>query len=1231
MRLTTLILIAGLMQVSASTFGQQITLSKKNVAIESVLKEIRKQTGYDFFFDGKSLPKDNLIDVSWSGATIETALNTILKDLPFTYTIDGKIVSISKSIQLPRITGEHSTQQNVSGRVVDEKGRPLAGATIYILNEKKHLQGGQTQTDEKGFFVLRNVVSGSYLNISYLGYDTRTVMARAEMGDISLRLLSAQVEEVNVMFNTGYQTMSKERTGGAVSVIGQEILKDKAVFSISNALDGLVAGISKGQSFEKNQDRFLIRGTGTLQSNQDEKDPLIVVDGFPIRGFLSGAEGTFDNLDRLNPRDGLLNSQDPFSSINPNDIETITVLKDAAAASIYGARAANGVIVITTKKGKLSQRMQISASAFTTIGTKPNLAYKYDFASTESTFWFMEHLKQYDANYYNTWYNPYIDPNNPFVFLNEPAALLKEYELGKITEAEFNSKKTELLGRDQTQWERDLNKYIYQNSVHQQYNVAMRGGSERNTYSLSVAYDKDKAYEQGNSSDRLLLNFQNGFRLHEKLSLDVGVNTNMLNSTSDAVEVNGVAPWWRLVDDNGSFIHTAADDISGVPLFSTPMYYPIWLNQYEGKTPVSWEYNPVVDRDAMSNKSNKIGARLHANLTYKVLQELSLSLSGQYEYNRYNARKLYRPESYFVRNYVNQYSQLNPSTGLYDTYFPAGGIFTDNGNTFGGYNVRAQANYNKSFSKHDISTLVGTEVISSTTIRDPEITRYGYNEKTNAVISTVDYVTLTPNIFGNNVRMPFTGLGGLTSIENRFFSGYVNATYTYDGRYSIYGSARADASNFQSKDLRDKFSPFWSASAVWILSKENFMTDYNWIDLLKLRFSTGESGIAAGKSGNSTVTTLSTSAGSLIYNNNESVNRIATRGNPTLTWEKSRNYDVGVEFSLWKEKLSGDITYYDRYSYDVLAGASVPLISQGVNSSVFNNAAISNKGVEVTLASRLKIAEGLDWRGNLTFSYNKNRLREYRVLNTSPTPSYLVGYPLQPIWARDISGYTPEGYMITRGKDGTETIIKDGDDTHLYDKINELAGDRVEDYNWAYYIGTRTPTSNLGFLNNFSYKGINLSFMITGTFGHYFSRGYGYSARLDEVAFSKNLEKAIEIHEQGYANQKEFITRPLWNEDNKDVFGSGSLWPSYMSSASNGVKNSYHRADQIRLNEIHIGYNLPKSIIGQSGAFQNVNIFAQAKDLGLIWSANGKWDPSYPPGTLKPAKIFVLGLRCSLN
>jgi outer membrane receptor protein involved in Fe transport len=228
----------------------------------------------------------------------------------------------------------------------------------------------------------------------------------------------------------------------------------------------------------------------------------------------------------------------------------------------------------------------------------------------------------------------------------------------------------------------------------------------------------------------------------------------------------------------------------------------------------------------------------------------------------------------------------------------------------------------------------------------------------------------------------------MATLEDRFFSVYFDGEYQYNNRYIMTASLRADASNYQARDVRDKFSPFWSIGGGWILSREDFMGDVEWINNLKLRASIGESGLAAGKDGNATVTTVGTYPGSIYHTDNDPFNSIAARGNSTLTWEKTRTFDVGLDFRLWDDKLYGGIEYYNKYSYDVLSSATVPTITQGVASSKFNNGAISNKGVELTLGTRMTIAGDLKWNGWMNLSYNKNQIREYLIDNTSTRPSF---------------------------------------------------------------------------------------------------------------------------------------------------------------------------------------------------------------------------------------------------
>ena len=283
-------------------------------------------------------------------------------------------------------------------------------------------------------------------------------------------------------------------------------------------------------------------------------------------------------------------------------------------------------------------------------------------------------------------------------------------------------------------------------------------------------------------------------------------------------------------------------------------------------------------------------------------------------------------------------------------------------------------------------------------------------------------------------------MGSLQNLEDRFFSVYANASYTYDDRYSLTASFRTDASNFQSKTQRDKFSPFWSVGASWLVSREKFMSKTSWVDQLKIRASYGIAGVAAGKKGTSSVTTLAVYPGSITYTANEAYNTIAARGNATLTWEKSRTYNIGVDAALFGNKLSGSIEFYNKYSYDVLSRATVPVISQGVSSATFNNAEVLNRGIELSVSSNLRIAGDLKWQGTLNYAYNHNEVKKYHLLTaySAMNPGYIEGYPIDIELGYKAAGYTPEGLIILQGKDGTQEIVVDRATTHNMDQISRL-------------------------------------------------------------------------------------------------------------------------------------------------------------------------------------------------
>ena len=1182
---------------SGQTVGKKITIDKKNTSVRQIIYELRKQSGMNFMFEDSQIDKMAPKTLQLKNVSVEKALDELLKDTGYTYKITGNSVAIVRKVENKQVEGH-----TVSGIIMDENGEPLVGATVVLKGTTRGVVA-----DAEGAYSIHVPSNITTLEVSFLGYQKVEVIIghRTEI-NLKLKPDSRMIEDVVV---TGYQTISKERATGAYSIVGAKVLEQKPTVNISSALNGLVPGLAIENSPVEGSARFIIRGKGSLRGYQEDSDPLIVVDGFPISGYTE--------------------SNDPFETINPNDVESITVLKDAAATSIYGARAANGVIVITTKKGK-SDKLDISAGAYWAVSSRVDLDYLFNMASAENQFRYVELMHGYNAIPSGS--DPYSDPRYHRTYMSEPRRLLFERDKGNITIDEYNKLKKELieLGNRKV-WKDDLNDYVFRHALRSQYNVALRGMNQRMNYAFSGSYDGEKGYLKGNDKQRMLLNINTSTKLTKNLTFDVTLNSSFAKQqnrgTSAYSGLQGyISPWSRFVGDNGEFIH--------VPTSST-VYEAILESDYEGKTPADWHYNPIKDRQYIDDESKVVTYRIQGGFEYSTTWGLKLGAKGQYESRRYTTHLAYDPESYYVRDYYNTYSTQNGITGMFESYFPRGGVFTDAGNEYEAYNLRGQADYNYLKDKNALSVLAGTEVLSSTTETRPSITRYGYNKYTNAVLTQPDYISDVITIFdresGAKTKMPYEDLGTLSTYEDRFFSIYANAVYTYNERYSLTGSFRTDASNFQSQRQRDKFSPFWSVGASWLVSRENFMQQVSWVDLLKLRASLGIAGVAAGKSKISSVTTLNTRPGNILFNKGESFNDISYPGNETLTWEKSRTLNIGLDMELFNHKLSGCIEFYNKYSYDVLSYATVPTISQGKNSVMYNNAKVLNRGVELSLNTDLRVAGDLKWRGVFNYSYNNNKVKAfYENTPISPQmPGLIEGYPMGVILVLKPSGYTPEGYIKLQGKDGTREPILDNVSSHTSDRILRQNGETIGDNNWFYYLGTSTPKSQLSFSNQFTWKGMTLSFMITGRFGYYVRRGDEFTANNPGAAsFSKRLDRAFTVYDAGYGNQTSYSEYPLYNDENYQLYQNIE---KNVSDASQMFVTNYIKGDHIRLNEVYWGYDLPEWLLSRQNVFKRINVYVQVSNLGILWSKNKDMDPDYRVGTIKPMSTFMFGLKVNFR
>lgn len=1192
--------------LSDNLFAQHLKINFSNTPLKTVLKAVTEQSGYNFVYSDAvkvaveqkvtcSIEKNATNGKTFTQDEIKTLLSQLLKGTNLSYSLKGNHIALYPKGY------EQNQSKTLNGVITDETGEPLPGVTI-----QNKATGKITASDIDGRYNIE-AEEGDELLFTFVGMqDFSSIAGKSSVANIIMKTDAIALENVVI---TGYQTISKERATGSYVIVNSEVIAQKPTSNISDILGGIIPGLAVSSNSVDGTPRFVIRGQGTLQKDQLDKDPLIVVDGFPINGYSTNS--------------------DPFSTINPNDVENITVLKDASATSIYGARAANGVIVITTKKAKGSSKLDISADAFVSVSSKPDLDYAFNMASAENQFRYVELMNKYTPVNISGTQDPYLMATARRVYYAEPYSLIWEKNTrASISEPEYSAKRAELIALGNNKiWEKQIKKYLMRNAVKQQYNMALRGSSERIDYAFSASYNSNDTYMVGNGSERVNLNMQSSAKITKNLSFNVSLNTVFSKNKNNGESIENlktyVSPWTRFVDESGNYLH--------VPTANT-IYYPILMSEYNGKTPASWLYNPVEDLKYRHNTTKSLNYRVQSGLNYKTEWGLGLSAKGQYEYGRTDGKNMYDIDSYYVRDLYNTYSTLNPATGLYESYLPAGGVFTDTGNKYDSYNLRGQADFNRTFGKHTISAIAGTEVISSTTDVIPSVTRYGFNKNTYSVLSTPDYVTRKPNIFGVNSLMPYQGLGALSQFIERYFSAYANASYTFNNKYSITGSFRTDATNYQTKETREKFSPFWSVGGSWIMTQENFLKDVKWLNMLKIRASIGIAGVSAGKNNNSTVTTLKTYPGNITYTNNEPFSVIAMRGNPSLTWEKSRTLNIGVDFDLFGSRLYGSIDYYNKYSYDVLAKATVPVISQGTDSANYNNAKVSNKGIEISLNSNIRIAGDLRWSGNLNIAYNTNKILEYNVTSQSPilNMDYLKGYPIDAITVAKLKGYTKEGFVILQGKDGKDETLVDYTSSHLGDQIERQNGMTLDDHNYFYYLGTSTPKYEMGFTNRFTYKGITLSFLITGRFNYWVYKNQIFDYNMNNPYFSKELDRSFKVYDEGYANQKKYVAFPLYNDENANVFTAAH---AYNYTYNMQLKNidSYQKGDHLRLQEVYLGYELPTKLLDKQRVVKSATIYLQGSNLGLIYSSKKGFDPDYVYGNIKPMRTFTFGIKVNFK
>lgn len=1005
---------------------KNITYQCKNEQLSKALRQVERLSGYykiQFAYEdvGKYTVSVTLKDV-----TVQTALSELLQNTDLNYEIDNRFIHVF------RVAAERKLKQSLSGsvngQVVDEHGEPLIGVTVRVLGTNEG-----TITDLNGNFSLSSGDKKSVkLLLSYIGKKDKEVTASSGK---SLKVIMVDDSQLlSDVVVTGYQTLSRERSAGSYGIIKGDAVSSKIGLtgSIIQSLEGLATGLSVNMS--EGADKYIVRGITSVYSN---RSPLFVVDGMPLEE---------DQVETL---------------LNGNDIENVTLLKDATAASIWGSQAANGVVVITTKKGQKSNKTHISYDgSFTYIG-KPD--YGYMKMMDGATFMknaqeiFDIYSEVYDYDYVSTTATSY--GSDPFVLPHE--RYMYAYKMGKISMEERDAALARLAAQDGRKSYEDN---FMSDKWMTRHTISLSGGTDKQNFYVSLGY----IGEQGTLKDmnnRFTFNIKQNFNLTPWLKWDYTVN-GVYGSLNKKVEpwtytaIYRDLPYATFYDENGEAVDWAvyyvADDKR---------------EKAEELTNIDTSFFPVDDLNSSSSKQISTNLRVNTGLTFSLLK--GLRYETRYQYSRFHTKtETFLPqETYAVCEERLQATDAN----TLECVLPAkGGHFTLDNGLVTDWTFRNQLTYDGDFQdgKHQITALLGTELREYVNTTYNSFVR-GYDMQT--MLGTDYDIYALRNYISNPVYGESNGFSyryfSQNEIMRRYFSLYGNAAYTFDHKYVLNASLRMDQSNLFGSDPDTQYKPIWSVGLAWKISEERFMDRYDWLNSLTLRATYGFAGNSPDPGMGGKYDILSATSSPWFE---ESGYDISTPANNKLTWEKTRTYNLGFDLSVLNHRLNVTLDYYDKKTTDLIAPMSLNPTS-GWAMAVGNIGSVSNKGLEISVNSHNIKSDDFNWYTILTFSQNKSKVLKLEVESTDAINlmqkrvGYREGYPTGPLFSYCYAGLDEEGLPQAYNKEGE---LISGDDLYTLDEDDEV------------YSGTTIPVYYGALTNRFVYKDWELSFMFIYNFGN---------------------------------------------------------------------------------------------------------------------------------------------------
>ncbi len=1021
---------AFLIQASAAGYAQKVTLNEKGASLGNVINKIRLQTGYDFVFNTKEVENAKKVTINLKNVELEEVLKVLFSNQNLNYSVKDKFIVIepAKPSFIDNLRAVF-VNIDVRGRVVDNSGGPLPGATVTVKGRK---QGVRTGAD--GSFLLQNVEEDATVIISYTGYKTKELTASRDLGSIRMEVAVGNLEEVAVTVNTGYQRIKPEQSTGAVAQIGTKEYESRVS---SNFLDGLVNRlpglmINNAVQFtsttpgvgETTRPLFNIRGISTMSANQS---PLIVVDGYPT-------ELTLDMID-------------------PNEIKSVTILKDAASATVYGVRASNGVIIIERKQASPGAAQ---FSFRTTLGLTP--------AENYSRYRWDPEASGINANYIrerqsliivpSTW-STLFNPGVGSIRRSIPFFIQAQLAGGMITPEQAESSFAELANYDNLD---DYRRLFQRTALMQTNTLNISGGVPNALYYITANYTGNRDNKILNDNSKFQLTGRTTLKLAKRLSLEL--TTEYQEQRINGAPIPGVAEYAG---------YERYDDVNGNPApIISKSFAPVFNSYVMSQGLLDQNYYPLIEAYKVSDKTRTLNNKAIANFTYDIGKGFNLLFGGVYETSRTEFRHLAAQGSNEVNGMVNTYTvtptTANPSL-VFKRNIPDGDFLRQQNTTSTGYTARAQLNYNKRIGDHSLNAIAGAE-IRSVLNKGNLASYFGYNDQS-LLHQPVDYAAIINGdaaVRGTIVTGPT--LGALNNYfnqiysEDRYLSAFSNVVYSFKDTYSLSGSIRIDQSNLFGSDPKYKYKPLWSLGAAWNIHREEFMKGFNWLHQLKLRSAFGFNGNVAklslpqviARAENNAANTPTLQSLTLLSN-----------ANTGLRWETTENFNLGLDFNVFKN-ITGSFDYYTKKTTDVMGNSTIdPTL--GASSALINYATIRNNGLEFSLKSDWISNRNFNWNTGLVIAKNNSKVLDvFRTGRYDPITldvlGYVSGYPVGSMFSYNTIGLNNEGHPIVVDPSGVQYVVNTSNTgTPIATAMSSKESGLVQ------YSGTTIPTINAGLSN----------------------------------------------------------------------------------------------------------------------------------------------------------------------